>query len=114
MKTPSEMTGEVLANHVLAVCSTLAKSKPIAIETLTEAASRLRNTTPRTTPPNIEEVGDEEECWVYNVKKKQWRVMSGYNTRGDVGGVLDGCDGWIQDHSAWLPLSAIPTPQGEG
>lgn len=54
---------------------------------------------PRTEPPGVEEVGDEEMCWYW--EKTCWYVTVGCDVReGMIGGEY------------WLPLSALPMPKG--
>ena len=54
---------------------------------------------PRTEPPTVDEVGDEEMCWYW--EKTCWYVTVGCDVReGMIGGEY------------WLPLSALPMPKG--
>lgn len=57
---------------------------------------------PRTEPPTVDEVGDEEWCIAFSKHAKAWTGWTGRNIRSMWGKT------WI----AWLPYNALPMPKG--
>lgn len=64
---------------------------------LLERALTTLATAVRYEPPTVEEVGDDEKCWV-SLFPSYWETITGKYAREAHG------DMWI----AWLPYSAIP------
>lgn len=56
---------------------------------------------PRTEPPTVDEVGDEEMCLNYEVLGGQWNTYEGRIVRKF----------WQNGDDAWLPYSALPMPK---
>ena len=58
---------------------------------------------PRKEPPTVDEVGDEEMCLNYTAESEEWNTYTGDVVRRF----------WQPNcGELWLPLSALPTPEG--
>lgn len=66
--------------------------RPELIDALTTLAPAVRYE-----PPTVDEVGDEEKCWV-SFYDDEWEAVIGRSAR----------DAWNGRLLAWLPYSAIP------
>ena len=102
---PEQMTNDELVALVRDWASSyMMLTDDYVMEEIDEIARRLRATTPRTTPPTVEEVGDDEEClvWYLNCEPSpKWLKMTGVSARIELG--------FAPMHiTHWLPLPTQP------
>ena len=95
--TPQQMTNEELAEVLENTTSLLT---PNMSRGLFEAANRLRATTPRTSPPTVEEVGDIDWCLAYD--GDDWDSWEGLTVRMCWHGKSHGT------FTHWIPIPAEP------
>lgn len=103
---PSELSNEELAGEVMRTNSAYLSRKEADV--LHEAAARLRNSIPkpvvRTSPPTVDEVGDNGKCLCYD--GEEWDTFYGLTVRTYWHDQPSG------DITHWLPMPPEPTALG--